>query len=168
MDKVTALAKIVSVDAKLTRTEVIDILIEEMRMDFERQIEGAQEELKKWTGRRWTHEEIKHLIPPAEPPTYELSYFSNDAYTFYMRTEQPRAIIKRDDPLIKDYLEKQAAAKSKLETLCGQRDALLGNRKALRAAILKRILADTKDGKLALAEIGAYKDNLVKQLTSGE
>src|SRR5271154_463752 len=62
MDNVTALARVMTADTKISRSEIIELIIEEMTSEVDEELKEIQERLNKLQRQTFSFDEVKHLI----------------------------------------------------------------------------------------------------------
>ncbi len=164
-EQITALAKVMTAD-----TEIIELIIEELTEEVNNELEEVCQRLQKLEEREWTHEEVKHLIPKKaqKPPTYELfnsggkwQFCLADEYTY---ANDDRIPVKVTDPLVKDWIAEVKELTDRKYALQAQKTKLDGNKRLLKANIMKRVLEGTAEGRNVLEQISQLKVTLRKQL----
>jgi hypothetical protein len=165
-EQITALARVMTADTKISRSEIIDLIIEELTSDVDRELAQVNKELEQYEGREWTHEEVKHLIKKQALPKYELMQVHGGGWHFYVTDDGgPDAItVSAKDPLVKDFITEMKGLQGRRDALYEQKRKLDGNKKLLKASIMKRVLEGTAEGRNVLEQISQLKVTLRKQL----
>lgn len=166
----TALVKALeSADTKITRSELIDLIMEEMESELDAEIKAASKRLDTLTNKTFTFDEVKsHLkdvkftisVDTYQKTTARLSVGGNRGYN-------ESIVVANSDSTFGDYIQACAQATRDLQRLRDQRSNMLNSKRSVKVAIIKRCLEGTKDGRAVLEQVQAMKTALRKQLTSG-
>lgn len=151
------------VETKLTRTEVLDILIHEMSDDLQAAQKALQETVRALSAFTW--EEVSHLFTHSN--IKEISVFR------YARNEdQLRIEVTVNLPLsspkvgvdLRRHLQDLATAEKDENEACAQLRSIYGERGAIKAKLLRQMLSRSEDGCKLIEMLDGMKASARKQL----
>lgn len=156
--KAAALTRLISTDAKLTKSEVMDLLLEEMLTDLEAEQKQVAADLEVARSRMTvTFAEVAHLARPAEATIDVDSYFFNGPHR---NVATFKVIVPENDPILGERVAEVRRLRDRQAEISNQVHKLQSSKAALKTSVLRSILESTPEGKEALAALSTLKVSL--------
>ena len=175
MEQSTALSKVLAVDTKISRAEVIDLIMEEMIDEVETELNSAQEELNELESKKFSFEQVKHILARTKFEVNVDTYARGDGtranhsvnFAGSHSGDEDGAVTERDK-VVGDHITRVLELSQRVNELRKQKQNIDGNKRVFRATIMKKVLEGTQEGRNVLAQIGQLKVQLRKQLSAGK
>jgi len=151
------------VETKLTRTEVLDILIHEMSDDLQAALRGLEESVKALETFTW--EEVAHLFIHGNVKEVSVNRYSRkeEKLRIEVTLELPMSSPKVGAGL-RRHLEELAAMEKDKGDARAQLQSIYGERGALKVKLLRQMLSQSVDGRKLIEMLDGMKTAARKQL----
>jgi|SRR5579863_987901 len=171
MEPNTALAKALEqADTKITRSELIDLIQEEMESELTGEIKAVRRRLDALKSPTYSFDDVKHLYQGRK---FKLevqwdSYNRKTTARLTLNNEGYSGIgVDLKDPKFAEAIQERAELQRELERLEEQHRNMVNSKRSVKVAIIKKCLEGTKDGRAIMDQVAALKSSLRKQLTAG-
>jgi hypothetical protein len=167
MQKNTSLAKVMSAGVStLTRTELIDLVMEEMIADLDAELKDAHDKLEAIDKQKYTFEQIKHLLV-GRGAEFELDVATRcgkPQHAVSLGYEARRIAVSPKDPMFADRIKETLRLQNVVNKLAQQKNKIESNRKQFKVEVTKRILEATAEGRNVLQQLTALKAQMRNKL----
>jgi hypothetical protein len=160
-----AITKATSADVKLTRSELVDIIVHEMQSEAKKEETRIVDKIKEINA-SFTVEDVMPLL---RGKSFSFGSYSLEGPTrfelFVGRDENDdgeTVTVTVDDPVLGDRLAKLAELKEQLQEVKEKQYKMMSNQRDIKMEVLKRMLEGSEDGRSILDQISKIKVNLNK------
>lgn len=169
-----ALAKVLSTDTKMSKSELIELIIEEMSSEIEVELAQVNERLEELENKTFAAADVEHLLKRARfrirvdtwnmrnrngAPDASLQFSTRDG-------DGDELEVSPSDRIFGKHIGECVELSQRRDELQRQKSRFETQKKQVKATIMKRVLEGTAEGRNVLEQIQNLKVNLRKQLNA--
>ena len=152
-----------STSSAISRTELIDIITEDTLADINAELAVLKKQVRDIEDNTFTFEQVKHILKKG---TYTVSRsYSSGKVELIIVIRDRGELTTGNDATFKRYAQELKSLKKKWSDLVDQRHKIENNKRFFKTEILKKVLADSQEGRDILTQLSTLKVQLRRQLS---